>query len=138
MLATAKHYPGRGEVELIAGTEYTINRKPADRVEAEDFLAFKKAIDAGVAYVMSEHIAVPSVAGGSDLPASVEKRLATDWLRGKLGFTGNPDDRRHVVRKGRPAVRRGRSLRPGRRSRPRRRPQAGRSRRPRSAAWSRR
>ena len=88
MLATAKHYPGRGEVELIAGTEYTINRKPADRVEAEDFLAFKKAIDAGVAYVMSEHIAVPSVAGGSDLPASVEKRLATDWLRGRLGFKG--------------------------------------------------
>jgi beta-N-acetylhexosaminidase len=88
MLTTAKHYPGRGEVELIAGTEYTINPKPADRVEAEDFLAFKKAIEAGVAYVMSEHIAVPSVAGGSDLPASVEKRLATDWLRGRLGFTG--------------------------------------------------
>jgi beta-N-acetylhexosaminidase len=88
MLATAKHYPGRGEVELIPGTEYTINRKPADRVEAEDLLAFKKAIDAGVAYVMSEHIAVPSVAGGSDLPASVEKQLATDWLRGRLGFQG--------------------------------------------------
>jgi beta-N-acetylhexosaminidase len=88
MLATAKHYPGRGEVELIPGTEFTINRKSADRVEAEDFLAFKKAIDAGVAYVMSEHIAVPSVAEGSDLPASVEKRLATDWLRGRLGFQG--------------------------------------------------
>ncbi|MDP2914859.1 MAG: glycoside hydrolase family 3 N-terminal domain-containing protein [Candidatus Aminicenantes bacterium] len=88
MLATAKHYPGRGEVELIAGTEYTINRKPADRVEAEDFLAFKKAIDAGVAYIMSEHIAIPSVTEGSDLPASVEKRLATDWLRGRLGFQG--------------------------------------------------
>ncbi len=88
MLAAAKHFPGRGEVELIAGTEYTINRKPAGRVEAEDFFAFKKAIDAGVAYVMSEHIAVPSVAGGSDLPASVEKRLVTDWLRGRLGFQG--------------------------------------------------
>jgi len=88
MLATAKHYPGRGEVELIPGTEYTINRKSAARVEAEDFLAFKKAIDAGVAYVMSEHIAVPSVADGSDLPASVEKKLATDWLKGKLGFQG--------------------------------------------------
>lgn len=88
MLATAKHYPGRGEVELIAGTEYTINRKPVERVEAEDFLAFKKAIDAGVAYVMSEHIAVPSAAEGSDLPASVEKRLATDWLKGRLGFQG--------------------------------------------------
>jgi beta-N-acetylhexosaminidase len=88
MLATAKHYPGRGEVELIPGTEYTVNPKPAERVEAEDFLAFKKAVDAGVAYIMSEHIAVPSAAGGSDLPASVEKRLVTGWLRERLGFQG--------------------------------------------------
>lgn len=88
MLATAKHYPGRGDVELIPGTEFTINRKPADRVEAEDLAAFQKAIEAGVAFIMSEHIAVPSLTGGSDLPASVEKTLATHWLREKLGFEG--------------------------------------------------
>jgi beta-N-acetylhexosaminidase len=88
MLATAKHFPGRGEVRLIRGTEFTINPKSAEKVESEDFLAFRKAIDAGVAYVMSEHIAVPSVAGGSNLPACVEKALASDWLRGKLGFQG--------------------------------------------------
>ena len=88
MLATAKHYPGRGDVELIPGTEFTINRKPADQVEREDLRAFKHAIDAGVAFIMSEHIAVPSLANGSDLPASVEPALATEWLRGRLGFTG--------------------------------------------------
>lgn len=88
MLATAKHYPGRGDVVLIPGTEFTINNKPADRVESEDFYAFKRAIDAGVTYIMSEHIAVPSVTGGSDLPASVEKALASHWLRDELGFTG--------------------------------------------------
>lgn len=86
MLATAKHYPGRGDVELVAGTEFTINRKPADQVEREDLRAFRHAIDAGVAFVMSEHIAVPSIANGSDLPASVEPVLARDWLRGRLGF----------------------------------------------------
>jgi beta-N-acetylhexosaminidase len=88
MLATAKHFPGRGDVTLIPGTEFTINDKSAEAVEAEDFLAFRKAIEAGVAYVMSEHIAVPSVTGGSDLPASLEKALATDWLRDRLGFQG--------------------------------------------------
>jgi beta-N-acetylhexosaminidase len=88
MLATAKHFPGRGDVELIPGTEFTINRKPAEQVEREDILAFKKAIDAGVAFVMSEHIAVPSLTNGSDLPASVDRTLATVWLREKLGFTG--------------------------------------------------
>jgi beta-N-acetylhexosaminidase len=88
MLAAAKHFPGRGEVRLIEGTEYTVNPKSVERVEAEDFRAFKAAIDAGVAYIMSEHIAVPSAAGGSDLPASVEKKLATDWLKDRLGFKG--------------------------------------------------
>lgn len=88
MLATAKHYPGRGDVELIPGTEYTINRKPPSQLEREDFLAFRHAIDAGVAFVMSEHIVVPSVTDGSDLPASVEPKLGTEWLRHRLGFTG--------------------------------------------------
>lgn len=88
MLATAKHYPGRGDVELIPGTEFTINKKPAEQVEAEDFLAFKKAVEAGVTYIMSEHIAIPSVTNGSDLPASVEKTLASFWLREKIGFKG--------------------------------------------------
>lgn len=88
MLATAKHYPGRGDVDLIPGTEFTANNKPADRVEAEDFLAFKKVIDAGVTYIMSEHIAVPSLTEGSDLPASVNGTLASHWLRERLGFEG--------------------------------------------------
>lgn len=88
MAATAKHFPGRGDVELIPGTDFTINNKPAERVEGEDFLAFKKAIDADVAFVMTEHIAVPSVTNGSQMPASVERQLATTWLREKLGFKG--------------------------------------------------
>jgi len=60
--------------------------KPAGDVEAQEFRAFKHAIDAGVDFVMSEHIAVPSVTDGSELPASVEKKLATGWLRDRLGF----------------------------------------------------
>ena len=88
MLTTAKHFPGRGDVELIPGTEFTINRKPAAQIEREEFRAFKSAFDAGVAFVMTEHIAVPSLTNGSDLPASVNKTLATEVLRDRLGFTG--------------------------------------------------
>lgn len=88
MLATAKHYPGRGDVELIPGTEFMVNRKPADRVIAEDLAAFEAVIHAGVAFVMSEHIAVPALTDGSDLPASVNRTLAFHWLRERLGFKG--------------------------------------------------
>lgn len=86
MLASAKHFPGRGDVDLIPGTEFTVNNKSAEEVEKEDFFAFKQAIDAGVVFIMSDHIAVPSVTDGSMLPGSMEPKLATYWLRDKLGY----------------------------------------------------
>ena len=89
MLTTAKHFPGRGDVDRMPGRPgFTLIAKPAADVEAQEFRAFRHAIDAGVSFVMSEHIAVPSVTEGSDLPASVEKKLATGWLRERLGFKG--------------------------------------------------
>ena len=87
MLATAKHYPGRGDVEILED-EFLLNRKPGARVEAEDLRAFRSAIESGVAFVMSEHIAIPALTDGSDLPASVEPKLASYWLRERLGFQG--------------------------------------------------
>src|SRR5262245_54348967 len=89
MLTTAKHFPGRGHAEAMPNNPpWQWNPKPAAAMVAQEFRAFKLAIDAGVDYVMTEHIAVPSVTGGSDLPASVEKKLATNWLRDSLGFKG--------------------------------------------------
>jgi beta-N-acetylhexosaminidase len=89
MLTTAKHFPGRGDIEVFPDfPDFRFINKPAGMVESQEFRAFKHAIDAGVDFVMSEHIAVPSVAEGSSLPASVEGRLVTGWLREKLGFKG--------------------------------------------------
>jgi len=89
MLTTAKHFPGRGDVEAMPSKPgWSWINKPAADVEAQEFRAFKHAIDAGVDFVMSEHIAVPSVTEGSELPASVEKKLVTGWLRDRLGFRG--------------------------------------------------
>lgn len=89
MLTTAKHFPGRGDVALMPGRpDFNTNDKPAAAVESEEFRAFRHAIEAGVTFIMTEHIAVPSVTGGSDLPASVEPKLTTGWIRDKLGFQG--------------------------------------------------
>jgi len=89
MLTTAKHFPGRGNVQTWpADPAFTTINKSAAEMEAEEFAAFKKAIEAGVTFVMTEHIIVPSVTNGSDLPASVERQLATGWLRDRLGFKG--------------------------------------------------
>ena len=89
MLTTAKHFPGRGDVEAMPSAPgWSWINKPVEAYEAQESAAFKRAVDAGVDFIMTEHIAVPSVTGGSELPASVEKKLATDWIRGRLGFKG--------------------------------------------------
>lgn len=89
MLSGAKHFPGRGDVEVMPSRpDFTWNAKGTDAVRSQEFVAFRHAIDAGVDYVMTEHIAVPSITGGSDLPASVEPKLARQWLRDSLGFKG--------------------------------------------------
>jgi beta-N-acetylhexosaminidase len=73
MLTSAKHFPGRGDVKnMPQNPGWAWIDKPAAEVE----------------FVMTEHIAVPSVTGGSELPASVEPKLVTGWLKGKLGFKG--------------------------------------------------
>jgi len=89
MLTSAKHFPGRGDVGAMPQSPiWAWINKPAADVESQEFRAFKMGIDAGVDFVMTEHIAVPSVTDGSELPASVEKKLVSAWLKGKLGFTG--------------------------------------------------
>ncbi|MBE0675136.1 MAG: hypothetical protein IH591_10780, partial [Bacteroidales bacterium] len=89
MLTTAKHFPGRGDMRPFPahpGFNY-LDKSESDLAENE-FLAFSNAIEEGVDFIMTEHIAVPSVTGGSELPASVEPGLATRVIREKLGFKG--------------------------------------------------
>lgn len=89
MLTTAKHFPGRGDqVPMPGNAPWMWNPKPVEALDAQEFTAFRHAVEAGVDFIMSEHTAVPAVTGGSDLPASVEPRLATDVVRGRLGFQG--------------------------------------------------
>jgi len=88
MRTTAKHFPSRGGVK--PGPEqpwWCWIDKPADVVDAEDFAAFRLAIAAGVDFVMTEHIAVPSITGDWE-PASVSHALVTGQLRQRLGFRG--------------------------------------------------
>ena len=89
MLCTAKHFPGRGNQQAFPefpGFNYL--PASAESLEQNEFKAFKYAVDAGVDFIMTEHLAVPAVTGGSPLPASMEPKLATGIIRDKLGFKG--------------------------------------------------
>ncbi len=87
MLATAKHFPGHGDTGTDSHIELpiiTVNKQRADQVELPPY---KRAIDAGVAAIMSAHIAFPALTGDS-LPATLNPRMLTGLLRDELKFGG--------------------------------------------------
>ncbi|MGH7449429.1 MAG: glycoside hydrolase family 3 protein, partial [Longimicrobiales bacterium] len=87
MLATAKHFPGHGDTGTDSHVDLpfiTVDKARADSVELPPYRA---AFDAGVAAVMSAHIAFPAMTGDS-VPATLNARLLTGLLRDELGFDG--------------------------------------------------
>lgn len=86
VLACAKHYPGHGRTRHDSH-----NRLPAVDVslatlESSDLLPFRAAVAAGVASVMTAHVAFPTW-DASGLPATLSP-VMLDALRTRFGFGG--------------------------------------------------
>jgi beta-N-acetylhexosaminidase len=76
--ACAKHFPGHGSTEQDSHLEL-----PTLVGDVEAGLEpFRGAIAAGVQTIMTAHIRI------DELPATVDRRIVTDLLRGELGFDG--------------------------------------------------
>jgi len=85
-LACVKHFPGHGRTTTDSHTE--LPRVAASRAELEaDLMPFRAAIAAGVESVMSAHVAYPAL-DPSGRPATLSRPIATELLRGELGFSG--------------------------------------------------
>jgi beta-N-acetylhexosaminidase len=87
MLATAKHFPGHGDTGTDSHIELpviTVGRARADSIE---LVPYRAAIAAGVAAVMTAHIAFPALTGDS-VPATLARAILTGLLREELGFDG--------------------------------------------------
>jgi beta-N-acetylhexosaminidase len=87
-LATAKHFPGHGDVSV--DSHLALPLVPGDLAELErvELVPFRAAIAAGVGAVMSGHLAVPALEPDTSVPATMSRRMLTDLLRQKLGFGG--------------------------------------------------
>ncbi|HEV2488530.1 MAG TPA: glycoside hydrolase family 3 N-terminal domain-containing protein [Candidatus Acidoferrales bacterium] len=87
-LATAKHFPGHGDVSV--DSHLALPLVPGDLAELErvELVPFRAAIAAGVGAVMSGHLAVPALEPDPNVPATISRRVLTDLLRRKLGFGG--------------------------------------------------
>ncbi|HLV95162.1 MAG TPA: glycoside hydrolase family 3 N-terminal domain-containing protein [Candidatus Acidoferrales bacterium] len=87
-LATAKHFPGHGDVSV--DSHLTLPTVPGDRKDLEgmELVPFRAAIAAGVDSIMIGHLAVPAFEPDPNVPATLSHNIMTGLLRDELGFKG--------------------------------------------------
>jgi beta-N-acetylhexosaminidase len=87
-LATAKHFPGHGDTSVDSHVDVPVLRVDSQRLQAVELTPFRAAIEAGVASIMTAHLAVPALTAEEELPATLSSAVLTDLLRNQLDFTG--------------------------------------------------
>ena len=88
VLSTAKHFPGHGDTATDSHIGLAVIPSDLSRLDAVEFVPFRKAIEAGVDSIMTAHVAVPRVTGEPDVPATLSAKVLTDLLRNRLKFDG--------------------------------------------------
>lgn len=86
--ATIKHFPGKGEAAVDSHFKMPVIAHGRERLDAVEFPPFKAGIDAGAKLLMTGHFAIPALTGTSAYPATVARRVMTDFARGEMGFEG--------------------------------------------------
>ena len=82
-----KHFPGLGDTESDTHTGSAWSSRTIEDYRSAEFLSFEGGIDAQTEMVMISHLS-NSELSGSDIPASLNKTIITDILRGELGYDG--------------------------------------------------
>lgn len=84
--AAVKHFPGLGGATANSDDGRAYVYRSLQQLRQADGLPFRRAIDGGARVMMVSHAMYVNAWG--DRPASVNYRIATKELRGRLGFTG--------------------------------------------------
>lgn len=84
--ACGKHFPGHGDTSTDSHEELPVVEHPPDRLRAVEFVPFRAAIEAEVAFIMTAHVRVTSI--DDERPATLSRRIVHDLLREELGFNG--------------------------------------------------
>lgn len=87
VMACAKHFPGHGRAD--ADSHETLPRVTvgAEWIERDDLAPFRAAFDAGVASVMTAHVAYPAL-DPSGAPATLSAAILGALLRDAMAFDG--------------------------------------------------
>lgn len=96
--ATLKHFPGHGDTHVDSHTGLPLVDHPKDKIQRQDLAPFAQIITRdNPALVMTAHIQYPALDDSKIethtgeqviVPATLSRKIMTDLLREKLGFTG--------------------------------------------------
>jgi beta-N-acetylhexosaminidase len=84
--ACGKHFPGHGDTDT--DSHLALPRVPhsMQRLNDVELVPFRAAVDAGVASIMTAHVAFPAL--DAELPATLSPHVLSVLLRDRLGFDG--------------------------------------------------
>jgi beta-N-acetylhexosaminidase len=87
-LATAKHFPGHGNVGVDSHISLPVVPGTRADLEKTELVPFRAAIASGVGSIMPGHLAVPALEPDPELPATLSRNILTGLLRDDLKFRG--------------------------------------------------
>ncbi|KAF8438655.1 hypothetical protein L210DRAFT_3646904 [Boletus edulis BED1] len=87
---SAKHFPGHGDTHVDSHLALPVIKKSEGELHETELVPFRALIAAGVATIMTGHMALPMVVGEQDkeTPCSCSRTVTTGLLREQLGFKG--------------------------------------------------
>jgi beta-glucosidase-like glycosyl hydrolase len=90
VLACAKHFPGHGRTLADSHDSLPRVEATAKELRTRDLAPFARAAAAGVAAVMTAHVAYPALDpdASPDTPATLSRRILTGILREELSYDG--------------------------------------------------
>ncbi len=86
IIATIKHFAGRGDSATDAHDVLDRCRGDKKRMQEVELAAFQVGVDAGASALMTAHTIYPAY--DEEYPATLSKKILTDLLRGEMGFDG--------------------------------------------------
>lgn len=88
VLATAKHFPGHGDVAVDSHLDLPVIKKTRAQLDALELYPFRKLFEAGVGSVMTGHLYVPVLDARENRATSLSANTVTNLLRKEMKFDG--------------------------------------------------
>jgi beta-N-acetylhexosaminidase len=88
VLATAKHFPGHGDVSVDSHYDLPVINKSRKQLDTLELYPFKKLIEAGIGSVMIGHLFVPAIDSRENRATSISVNTVTGLLRKQMHFNG--------------------------------------------------